>query len=72
MDHAEGNHAFGRSGREKPEGDEDKGEAKIARPNRNGSHAGYSGTLQTFPNLGETGGGTSEQRWTAMKKTRPL
>src|ERR1700730_6453822 len=67
MDHSEGNRAFGRSGRGKSYGDEDEGEAKIARLNGNGSHAGYSGTLQNLPNLGEMPDSTSEQRWTAMK-----
>jgi hypothetical protein len=67
MDHSKGNGAFSRSGRVKPDGNENEGEAKIARPNGNGSHAGYSGTTD-FPNLGEMDDGTSEQRWTAMKK----
>src|SRR6476620_3838885 len=52
MDHAKGNRAFGRGGWKHPDRNEDEGEAKIARPNGNGSHTGYSGNATDIPESG--------------------
>jgi len=42
MDRAKGDGVFRRSRRVKPYGNEDEGQAKIARPNGNGGHARYT------------------------------
>src|SRR5215475_2572757 len=62
MDHTESNCALRRDGRKHSDGNEDEREAKIARPNWNGGHGGYSETLLTLPNLVRPIPTASEQR----------